>query len=103
MIEAALVLLVLVVLAIHVWTAREHAAALNIRSANQHEAADDHATALSAALSTERARVSELLRLLEARSAPVEYAAFVHQDTPAAPGTWISSADGLIVHKVDDE
>ena len=104
MIEAALVLLVLAVLALHAWTTRGLCAALDVRSANQHSAAEDHARALTTALAAERARVSELLRLLEARAAPAEFAAYANPDVvPPAPETWVFSDDGLVGRKVEDE
>ena len=51
------------------------------------------------ALEAEQLRVSELLRLLEAKAAPVEYAAYM-SNTPLAPEPEdhrIYSEDGLLV------
>lgn len=103
MIEA---LVIFALLALHVWITREHDADLLALSARTGEEGAATAAALNAALATERARVSELLRLLEARSAPAEFAAYAHHDVSQAilpNDTWIFSDDGLIGHKVDDD
>lgn len=60
------------------------------------------AVLLDRALQAERARVNELLRLLEAKGAPAEFAAYVHAEQDEPSGTWIFSEDGLIGVEVDD-
>lgn len=55
------------------------------------------------ALAFERARVNELLRLLEAKAAPAEVAAFLDPPAPQPEGEWITSPDGLIVIGVEDD
>lgn len=53
-------------------------------------------------LETERARVNELLGLLEAKAAPAEYAAVRYAaEPPDEDRTYLSSDDGLIVVEVD--
>lgn len=53
-------------------------------------------------LEVERARVNELLGLLEARAVPAEYAAVRYAQEPVDDSEWESSPDGLIVYRVDD-
>lgn len=54
-------------------------------------------------LASERARVNELLSLLESKAAPAEYAAIVqYPEAPEDDSEWVASDDGLIVVKVDD-
>jgi hypothetical protein len=53
-------------------------------------------------LLSERAHVAELLRLLEARAAPTEYATYVHSPDPAPQESWLFSPDGLVGVREDD-
>ena len=48
------------------------------------------------ALSAERARVNDLLTLLESKAAPAEHAAWVAATEPAEPEHWTFTTDGLI-------
>lgn len=56
----------------------------------------------SAERANERRRTDELLRLLEAKAAPAEVAAYVATAPPAEPEEWIASDDGLVVYRVED-
>lgn len=52
---------------------------------------------LHAALAAERARVNDLLTLLESKAAPAEHAAYVAPAAPAGPEPeYLFSEDGLI-------
>lgn len=53
-------------------------------------------------LADEKARVNDLLRLLEAKAAPAEVAAYLTPPAPEETGEWIFSDDGLISVRVDD-
>lgn len=60
---------------------------------------------LMAALAMEQARVTDLLRLLEAKAAPAEYAAYM-DPAPLLPEInehYVYSDDGLLVSSLPDE
>lgn len=50
----------------------------------------------------DRRKIDELLGLLEAKAAPVEYAAYLAPPQPITHGDWISTDDGLISYPYDD-
>lgn len=55
-------------------------------------------------LNQERARVAELLALLEAKAAPAEYAGYVAQAPDSDPGpVFLFSDDGLIGIPIEDD
>lgn len=53
-------------------------------------------------IDAERRRTDELLKLLEARSAPAEFAAYVHDTPPVEVPEFLYSDDGLAFVPVSD-
>jgi hypothetical protein len=53
-------------------------------------------------LRAERARVNELFRLLEARAAPSEFAAYIAEPEPPPAERWVFSEDGLVGIRDED-